>query len=333
MAGLADADKFRPPGGLLADELLWADGRRSIRDINRMIELSGGKGDLSRLMELYALLATAGHVNYSSRPAPETDREGLLADLRRLGVREGMVLTVHSSLRALGFVIGGAVAVLEALLEAVGENGTLVMPTFNRPTELFVPEFTPATTGLLAEFLRYRSGAVRSVHPALSVAALGPEAGYIVEGHRKATATGEDSPLHRASKKGGYVLLLGVGQDRNSTVHVGESLARSPYRHLPYNPELHRPLRSRLPDGSVAVFEPDELGGCSNNFGVLDERLRDAGRLREGRVGLAPARLMKGDDLITAVKVMLAEDPASLLCRETFCGFCPRARAALAGVR
>jgi len=56
--------------------------------------------------------------------------KSLSADLRALGLREGMTLLVHSSLSSLGWVIGGAQAVIEALTQTLGESGALVMSAY-----------------------------------------------------------------------------------------------------------------------------------------------------------------------------------------------------------
>jgi aminoglycoside N3'-acetyltransferase len=330
----AEAERLGLPlgrgGPALGDELTWVDGKRSIRDIHRLLALQHDRADLGRLMELFPALAASGLVELSTRGAPEFDREHLLADLRRLGVREGAPLLVHSSMRALGYIMGGAVAALEALLEAVGERGTLVMPTFTHPSELFLPDYTPCYTGTLPEFLRHRSDALRSVHPEYSVVAMGPDAAHLVDGHRRAGAVhsglGLDSPLHRLARKGGWVLLLGVGHDRNSMIHVGEAVAGAPYLGLADTLLEGRRLRSRFPDGSVVGFEPQQT--CSRNFEALHRPLAAAGLVREGPVGSARARLMRAEDVIATVREVLAADPAFLLCDTAACTFCHRARVA-----
>jgi hypothetical protein len=135
----------------------------------------------------------------------------IAADLRVLGLGEGMNLVVHSALSSLGTVEGGADAVIDALLEVLGKSGTLAMPAFFfPPSELFDPAVTPSRMGLITETFRKRSGVLRSFHPTHSVAAFGLLARYLVEGHKTATAFGIDSPLHRLAKSEGYVLLLGV---------------------------------------------------------------------------------------------------------------------------
>ncbi|MCA9642384.1 MAG: AAC(3) family N-acetyltransferase, partial [Myxococcales bacterium] len=145
----------------------------------------------------------------------------LEADLRAIGLAAGQVVLVHSSLSALGWVAGGAQAVVEALLNVLTDAGTLVMPAYStgnsEPThwrEPPVPEAwwqiirdqmpafdrkrTPTREmGAIAELFRTWPDARRSDHPACSFAAWGRYAHAITAEHRLNSSFGEDSPLAR----------------------------------------------------------------------------------------------------------------------------------------
>jgi aminoglycoside 3-N-acetyltransferase len=252
----------------------------------------------------------------------------IASDLRALGLVEGMNLVVHSSLSSLGKVEGGADAVVDALLEALGKSGTLAMPAFYfPPPELFDPAVTPSRMGAITEAFRKRPGVLRSFHPTHSVAATGPLAAHFVEAHKTATAFGIDSPLHRLAKSGGHVLLLGVQHTSDSMVHIGEAVARVPYRKIAYSKDFEVDMPVRLPDGSIGLFPPKENPGCSLNFNVVDAPLRERGSVRTGKVGEADCQLVPAQDVIDVVCEMLAQDMAALLCDVDCCPFCPRARA------
>ena len=178
-------------------------------------------------------------------PAPRTVAT-LTADLRALGVESGSTLLVHSSLSAIGWVAGGPVAVVQALLAAVGPQGTLVMPAMSGdwsnpagwrnppvPEDWWEtirrerPPYDAATTptrgmGAIAECFRSWPGSTRSAHPLASFAALGPNSDLITGSHELANSLGEGSPLARLYELDASVLLLGVGHANNTSLHLAE---------------------------------------------------------------------------------------------------------------
>ncbi len=250
----------------------------------------------------------------------------LVCHLRALGVHDGDQLAVHSSMKALGWVEGGAPAVLRALQTTVGPNGTLLMPTMTPPMARFVLTETPSYTGLLTETLRRSPGAVRSRHPTHSATVWGRDAAAIASGHPEATALGIGSPFHRLAERGGKVLLLGVDCRRNSLIHVGEALSRPPYFGVVLYPGYHRDLLMVLPDGREVVVPPRDNPGCSGGFNVVQDELASRGQLATGTVGDARSYLMLGEHVLQATRDLLARDAAALLCDDPGCAFCSAAR-------
>ena len=179
-------------------------------------------------------------------------RPKLVQDFQKLGVKKGMVLLVHSSLSSLGWVSGGPAAVILALEEVLGEEGTLVMPTHsgdlsdpglwdNPPVPedwhqkirdtmpAFQKDLTPTRgMGALPECFRKQDGAIRSSHPHFSFAARGPQAEYITANHSLDYGLGEDSPLGAVYRLRGSILLLGVGHENNTSLHLAEVRADFP---------------------------------------------------------------------------------------------------------
>jgi len=186
---------------------------------------------------------------------PQTVRT-LGKDLKNIGVREGMVLLVHSSLSSIGWVCGGAVAVILALEEVLGKEGTLVMPTcsgdlsdpakwenppvpidwceeIRKTMPLFNPELTPTRgVGVIPEVFRKQESVIRSSHPQVSFAAFGKYAEYITSEHSLEYAFGEQSPLAKIYKLNGHILLIGVGHINNTSFHLAESRADYPSKEV-----------------------------------------------------------------------------------------------------
>ena len=150
------------------------------------------------------------------------------AGLHELGVVPGDHLLIHSSLRSFGYVEGGADAVIDALLEAVGESGTVLVPTLtfsilrSYPHEYSVRR-TPSSSGRITETLRQRDGALRSRHPVSSAAAIGAQAAFLTAAHRD-TPCGPDSPYFRLYELGGKVVFFGASLGSNSVFHCAEEI-------------------------------------------------------------------------------------------------------------
>ena len=181
--------------------------------------------------------------------APAIPRSQLVADLRALGLREGSAVLVHARMSALGWVVGGSGAVVSALLEALGPEGTLMAyaswqehvyhanewPEEHRAAYVAEPPvFDPATAeaardhGRIPERVRTWPGAERSVHPEASMVAVGRLARALTAGHPQQDAYGPDSPLGRLVAAGGDVLMLGAPLETLTILHHAEAIASSP---------------------------------------------------------------------------------------------------------
>ncbi len=163
--------------------------------------------------------------------------EMIINGLKKLGLKNGDAVLVHSSLSKFGYVEGGVDTVIDALLKTVGKEGTVVVPTLTGSEELSVdnpPKFdirnSPCWTGKIPETFRKREAAIRSLHPTHSVAAIGANAKNITEGHEKCiTPCGLNSPYHKIAAAGGYILFLGVDLECCTMLHTAEELANVDY--------------------------------------------------------------------------------------------------------
>lgn len=248
--------------------------------------------------------------------APAT-RTSLAADLARLGVQPGSTLIVQSSLSALGYVVGAPVAVVLALEDALGPEGTLAMPahtgeltdpSFGDPRPIpeawrstvraTMPAFDPAMTpakqmGAIADCFRTQRGALRSRHPFVSWAARGPQARRITARHQLANSSGEGSPLARLYELDAQVLLLGAGWDSNTSFHLAEYRCRfAPLKHY----RRGAALQAR---GQTRWMEYDDIYLYDQDFVAMGEEFeRLPGAVSVGRVGHAVARLFSQRRLV-----------------------------------
>ena len=229
--------------------------------------------------------------------------------LCELGLVEGDIVLLHSSLSSFGRVEGAARTVVDAFLSVLGERGTLVVPTFG-------------ALGVVTDVVRDDPRAVRSVHPLASVAAIGADAGAICKDHWEAeTAHAEGTPYMRIAEKGGYVCLAGVDQDRSTTLHTAEELLRLPY--------LNDRTQTFTTDEGEVTRTIRHFPGPHRDFIGLDRLFRQKGVMRIGRIGNAVVRLMKSRDVIDVCLEAGRADAAFALCDNPHCADCVAQRAVL----
>jgi aminoglycoside 3-N-acetyltransferase len=237
-------------------------------------------------------------------------------DLHDLGVRPGMLLNVHSAMSKLGFVVGGAQTVVDGLLKALGDNGTLMMPSHsaqlsepanwqNPPApeswweqiRAEMPAFDPAHTptrnmGAIPELFRTYPGVLRSHHPQVSHAARGRLADEIVTGHPLDSLFGEASPIGKLYALNGWVLLLGVGHANNTVLHLAEDRADFPSKttHLEGAPLLLDGKRRWQPFHPLKVSDDD--------FPAIGEAFAHTGMQVTGTVGSADVMFMRAREVV-----------------------------------
>jgi aminoglycoside 3-N-acetyltransferase len=232
----------------------------------------------------------------------------IVDSLRSMGLASGNKVLLHSSLASIGKVDGGAETVVNAFLEVLGDTGTLLVPAFGK-------------LGIITEIVKQHPQAVISDCPKGTLAAIGADAEVLCKDHWKAeTIHGEDTPYTRLAEADGYICLLGVDQDRNTSLHTLEALLRLPY----------------LEDTTLENFETAEglqtktwpyYPGPHRDFIGLDRIYRESGAMTTGLIGNAVTRLIPAADLLAIGQALGSEDPAFCLCDNPNCDDCVTQRA------
>jgi aminoglycoside 3-N-acetyltransferase len=242
--------------------------------------------------------------------------EMLVDDLVALGVEPGMTLIVHSSLSSLGWVCGGPQAVIVALETVLGPGGTLVVPTHTAgnsdPAQWVAPPVPEAWWGVIRSsmpaydphltstrgmgaipdtLLRHRA-VHRSAHPTVSFAAVGHHAEEITAGHRLDEQLGITSPVGRLYDLGGSVLLLGVGHDNNTSLHLAEYLASWPSK------RTREEATAMVVDGERRWVTFTDLAIDEGDFPAVGAAFEATGLIRRRRVGHATGALMPQRPLV-----------------------------------
>ncbi len=265
------------------------------------------------------------HSVVSHTTTPRT-RASLAEDFRALGLGPGVSVIVHASMSTLGWVSGGPVAVVQALMDALTPEGTLVMPAhsgdYSDPAKwvnppvpeewweeiratmpAYDPRFTPTRgMGIIAETFRKFPGVLRSGHPAVSFTAWGKEAEFVTTGHALAYSLGDTSPLARLYDLNGWILLLGVGYDNNTSFHLAENRAPNRVQTMEGAPILE--------DGRRVWKTYPDVEMDSEIFSEIGADYEWAGKVILGEVGNAQVRYMRVRPAVEFAVKWLAEQRA-----------------------
>ncbi|MDC0723026.1 aminoglycoside 3-N-acetyltransferase [Nannocystis bainbridge] len=261
---------------------------------------------------------------------PRITRDMLARDCAALGVGPGDTVMVHASLRAVGPLLGGPDALIDAILEAVGAAGTMMVylgcPSpyddlgrglYSAEDERFIeehcPPFDPYLTrasrdfGILAEFFRGHPRVRCSANPGMRMAAVGARAEFLTRDHGPDFGLGEGSPLARLCDVGGKVLLVGSDLDQVTLLHYAEAVASIEGKRLAH---VRVPvLREGVRVWQDAVEFDTNHGICDwpdRFFGTIVEGFIAAGHARSGPIGQAGCHLLPGRALVEFAAPIMA---------------------------
>ncbi len=247
-------------------------------------------------------------------------KQKLVEDLRRIGVDEGDCLAVALSLKSVGKIQGGADTFIDALIDTVGPQGTIMMNTHTRNFPIsqissdfvFDPETAVPWTGIVPQRLLKRRNVIRSRHPVTSVAAIGKQAKFLTEGHDEKAPP--YSPFSRLAQINGKYLSIGIGNNLVAIRHEGQYKAGIP-RFLLYG------VKYKDKEGRTKLFVW-EHPSCEKNLPSLIPKLENLGIIKRGKIGQANALLMQADDLIKNESAILRSNPALNQCSDVLCTQC-----------
>ena len=265
------------------------------------INFGTGKQDMSE--------NESGEAGLIKRTPELITRDRLRSDFGAFGLKPGSLIMMHSSLKSVGWMPGGVQFFLEVLLDYMGPDGTLMVPThssqltdpkdwkappvpkaWHETIRNDFPAYDPATTptrsmGVLPETLRRWPGAIRSAHPHTSFAAIGPLAKDLTADHQLSSPMGKGSPLQRLVDLNGETLFLGTGFANNTCFHLAED----------YFPNAPRAIDGApvLVDGKRQWVSYDAVEDNDDDFVACGEAFEKTGAVHLGKIGQADCKLFR----------------------------------------
>lgn len=234
----------------------------------------------------------------------------LQRDLARARLKPHDTLLVHSSMKSIGEVDGGADAVLDALM-AYFAPGLLAFPALtwsvaDQQTPVFDVLHSESQVGLLPEMFRKRPNVWRSWHPTHSMAACGADAqAFTARDHLNHTPCGELSSWHQLIERDARILMIGCDLTTCTLLHGVEEWCGVPGR-------LAEPAQFTVvaPDGSrLKVSSSPHIGFPSEQYGRAEPALRGSGALTDARFGDARALVLSARKAYDTVRDLLHQNP------------------------
>lgn len=245
-------------------------------------------------------------------------RQDIVTALKKLGLKQNDIVLVHGSLSRIGLVDGGADAVIDALLEVVGGNGTLLMPSFQSGSEFFLAQSkcvfdirnSPSELGIISETFRKRPGVIRSLSPTHCTAGIGPEAWAILKDHEQCrVSAGHGSPYHKLVQACGKILLLGVDHSSNTTLHFVENTNGAPTLCR----QLFEPAVIDLYGRMIAAPTWPHMPGLRRNYARVENVLLEHALQQNGRIGDADSKLIDAKGMSELIGGIIRRDPVFLI--------------------
>jgi aminoglycoside 3-N-acetyltransferase len=256
----------------------------------------------------------------------KTNKNLIVKDLKALGVSEGDHLGIGLSFKSIGPVEGGPETLIDAFIESVGPNGTIMMPSYTRffplskiqsgkVNYIFDYKTTEGITGIIPELLRKRKESIRSRHPTNSVTAIGKAAEYLTKEHNENAMA--YMPYSKLTDINGKILCIGIGDRLVGIRHEAQFLAGL-LDIIPYKIGV----QYKDANDNIRLFIRKDKGGCTTRLPEFTSILKKAGMVKEGKIGAAHSLLIPAHNILDVMIDMLKKNPTLNLCRDALCLWC-----------
>lgn len=243
----------------------------------------------------------------------------LKEQLAGMGVNGTETILIHSSMKAIGAVEGGAETVLDVIV-AYFKDGLVLFPThtwstINEQNPVYNPAKEPSCVGLLTNLFLKRNGVVRSLHPTHSLAGIGENAADYLTGEENCnTPCTPGGCYDRLRECDGKILLIGVGHARNTFIHSVEEVLNVPNRLA----DMPMKLEIVMPDGGrktvyMRKHYNSQQPHISEDFVKLNQAFLDCKAVREVTFGNAACLLCDAKRIFEVVRHVLAPNPQCLV--------------------
>lgn len=250
-------------------------------------------------------------------------KEKLLHDLKKIGVEKGDLLHLKISMRAIGRIEGGANTLLNALLEAVGESGTIISDAFVKAFPIPMSETnkekisddeTPSYAGVFANEMIKHPKNIRSKHPIHKFAAIGKQAEEFCNNHTE--KSGAYDLLEEMAKQDAKNLTIGGDVIGVGTTHI--AIEKCKYDRKVKNMGRYF-INSK---GEKELAKIDWKGACGAGIRKFLPLYENGALINRGKIGNADSILTSMKKTLEVEMKKITEDPYFFFCDDPGCHIC-----------
>ena len=243
----------------------------------------------------------------------------LTQEFAELGVQPGDTLLVHSSYKSFGGVEGGPQAVIGALIAALGEEGTLIMPTFNFDFcqgEPWDVRETPSHMGIITELVRKDPRSCRVFHPIYSFVVLGKHQERLCRSHYR-SSYGQNSVFGQLRDLDGKIMVVGLAYNDSMTFfHHVEEMEGVDYRYMKAFTGLVIDWDGQSSEQTYTMLVRDIEKGVHTMVDPMGALLEEMGVIQVRKIGAAKVALMQANRVFEFTAREMKRDPGLLYYQE-----------------
>lgn len=214
---------------------------------------------------------------------------------QKLNIEKGKIVTVHTSLKAIGEIDGGGETLLEALIECFAKNGGLLcVPTHTWNSDVYDLRKAESCIGVLPRLAAAHPDAMRTLHPTHSMAVFGEKEraeAFVYEEQFADSPTNPKGCYGKIYENDGYVLLIGVGQEKNTYLHCVEEMLDVPNRLTDYKVEKTIINKNGTEEKRHLYWFGGTIRDVSVNFPKFEVPFRYFGCITDARLGNAAVQV------------------------------------------
>jgi aminoglycoside 3-N-acetyltransferase len=242
-------------------------------------------------------------------------KQNLIEEFQAIGVEAGDVLLVHSSYKSFGGVDGGPQTVIDALLDALGADGTLIMPAFNFDFckgEPWDVNETPSHMGIITELVRKDPRSKRIFHPIYSFSIIGKQAEFLTKERYKSSYERE-SLFGKLRQLDGKIMVVGLSYNDSMTFfHHVEELEGVDYRYLKTFTGMITDEDGNTYEDSFQMLVRDIEKDVETMVDPMGDLAEEVGLIKHRQIGEAAVKLMRANEIYDFTAREMRRDPKLL---------------------